>query len=133
MDRPTALTTPAVTEPANPSGFPMATTNWPTRRREASPSVAGERSGAAARRTAMSDRGSVPTILMSSSRPSTSVAIPRSVPSTTCAEVSRKPSLVTATALPLPSTRRGAPTRRHTRRLATAGDTTSATRVTTCE
>ena len=29
-DRPTALTTPAVTEPASPSGLPTATTSWPT-------------------------------------------------------------------------------------------------------
>ena len=31
-DRPSPLTTPAVTEPARPSGLPTATTSWPTRR-----------------------------------------------------------------------------------------------------
>ncbi len=32
-ERPSAETTPAVTEPAKPCGFPIATTSWPTRRR----------------------------------------------------------------------------------------------------
>ena len=40
-ERPSADTTPAVTEPANPWGLPIATTSWPTRSRSASPSVAG--------------------------------------------------------------------------------------------
>ncbi len=40
-DRPTADTTPAVTDPANPCGLPIATTSWPTRSVEASPSCAG--------------------------------------------------------------------------------------------
>ena len=34
-ERPSALTTPAVTVPAKPSGLPMATTSWPTRNRSA--------------------------------------------------------------------------------------------------
>ena len=34
-DRPSALTTPAVTVPAKPSGLPIATTSWPTRNRSA--------------------------------------------------------------------------------------------------
>ena len=38
--RPRAETTPAVTEPPNPCGFPIATTSCPTRRRLASPSSA---------------------------------------------------------------------------------------------
>ena len=37
-----ALTTPALTEPAKPSGLPMATTSWPTRSWSASPSTAGD-------------------------------------------------------------------------------------------
>ena len=37
-ERPSALTTPAVTLPASPSGLPMATTSWPTRSADASPS-----------------------------------------------------------------------------------------------
>ena len=32
-DRPSADTTPAVTEPAKPCGLPIATTSWPTRER----------------------------------------------------------------------------------------------------
>ena len=40
-ERPRALTTPAVTEPAKPSGLPIATTSWPTRSRAASPNGAG--------------------------------------------------------------------------------------------
>ena len=40
-ERPSAETTPAVTEPANPCGLPIATTSWPTRRLSASPSTAG--------------------------------------------------------------------------------------------
>ena len=40
-ERPSADTTPAVTDPPRPCGLPIATTSWPTRRRSASPSVAG--------------------------------------------------------------------------------------------
>src|SRR6266540_3908175 len=40
-DLPSALTTPALTEPANPSGLPTAITSWPTRTSSASPSMAG--------------------------------------------------------------------------------------------
>ncbi len=39
-DRPSADTTPAVTVPPKPCGFPIATTNCPTRNSAASPSVA---------------------------------------------------------------------------------------------
>ena len=45
-ERPRALTTPAVTEPAKPSGLPIATTSWPTRSRAASPNGAAARSAA---------------------------------------------------------------------------------------
>ena len=41
-ERPSAETTPAVTEPAKPFGLPIATTSWPTRSRSASPSSAGD-------------------------------------------------------------------------------------------
>src|ERR687897_507989 len=41
MERPSALTTPAVTLRWKPKGLPMATTSWPTTRFPASPSVAG--------------------------------------------------------------------------------------------
>ena len=40
-ERPSADTTPAVTEPAKPCGLPIATTSWPTRSAAASPSSAG--------------------------------------------------------------------------------------------
>ena len=49
-DRPRALTTPAVTEPARPSGLPTATTSWPTTSSSASPSSAGAGWAAAAAR-----------------------------------------------------------------------------------
>src|SRR6185312_546101 len=40
-ERPSPLTTPAVTEPASPSGLPTATTSCPTRSVPASPRTAG--------------------------------------------------------------------------------------------
>src|SRR5207244_39858 len=40
-ERPRALMMPALTDPAKPSGLPMATTSCPTRSRDASPSSAG--------------------------------------------------------------------------------------------
>ena len=59
-ERPSAETTPAVTEPAKPCGLPMATTSWPTRSLAASPSCAGRGRSASARSTARSDSGSAP-------------------------------------------------------------------------
>ena len=56
-DRPSALTTPAVTVPANPSGLPIATTSWPTRSRSAWPSGAGRGLPPVVRTTARSDSG----------------------------------------------------------------------------
>ena len=41
-ERPSAETTPAVTEPLNPFGLPIATTSWPTRSCSASPRVCGD-------------------------------------------------------------------------------------------
>ena len=70
-DRPSAETTPAVTDPANPLGFPIATTSWPTRSASASPSVAGARSAVSERSTARSESGSAPTTSALNSRPST--------------------------------------------------------------
>jgi hypothetical protein len=61
-ERPSADTTPAVTEPAKPFGLPMATTSWPTRSPSASPRRAGSRSRASARRTARYESGSAPTV-----------------------------------------------------------------------
>ena len=60
-DRPSAETTPAVTDPVKPSGLPIATTSCPTRRSPASPSSAAGRSPSAVRITARSESGSEPT------------------------------------------------------------------------
>ena len=124
-DRPSALTTPAVTVPAKPSGLPMATTSWPTRSRAASPSGAGRGLPPVVRTTARSDSGSRPTTWNSSSAPSTNVAVPRSVPATTWAEVTRWPTGSMATADPAPPPDQP-PTWRVTRRLATDGMSRSA-------
>ena len=75
-ERPRAETTPAVTEPANPFGLPIATTSWPTRRVSALPSSAGTRSCVSVRNTARSLKASEPITENSSSRPSTNDARP---------------------------------------------------------
>ena len=129
--RPSAETTPAVTDPSKPCGFPIATTSWPTRSVSASPSTAGARLSASARRTARSDNGSRPMIPNRYSRPSVNDARPAVERSaTTCAEVSRKPSAVSTTALPAPVVAWPPRTRRMTRRLATDGASLSATEMT---
>ena len=132
-ERPRALTTPAVTDPAKPSGLPIATTSWPTFSRDASPSWAGVREAAAALRTARSDSGSVPTISMPNSVPSAKEALPRFDPATTWAEVRMKPSGVMTTPLPPPCPSGPFRVRRVTRRLPTDGISRSATRVMTRE
>ena len=76
-DRPSPLTTPAVTEPVSPSGLPTATTSWPTWSVPASPRVAGSGVAARARTTARSDSGSAPTTSTSASAPSLNTARPR--------------------------------------------------------
>lgn len=55
IDRPSALTTPAVTVPVRPSGLPTATTSCPTCSRFASPSRAGAGVFPDARTTARSE------------------------------------------------------------------------------
>src|SRR5262249_28044288 len=130
---PSPLTTPAVTDPPNPSGFPTATTSWPTRRVDASPSVAGISVEPDARSTARSDSGSDPATSTGTSAPSGKDAEPRSVPAPTCAEVSGTPAGETATALPLPCALPPPRPRVHTRRLATDGIRRSTTVVTTRE
>ena len=61
-DRPSALTTPAVTEPVRPSGLPTATTSWPTRSRVGVAELGGrEDRRRVTRTTARSDSASVPT------------------------------------------------------------------------
>ena len=133
-ERPSADTTPAVTDPANPFGFPIATTSCPTRSRSASPSVAGSRSVESARRIARSEKGSLPTTENRISRPSTNEARPPlSRRATTCADVSRYPSGVSTTALPPPAGNWPRRVRRVTRRFATDGASRSATPVTARE
>jgi hypothetical protein len=102
-DRPSPLTTPAVTDPASPSGVPTATTSWPTRRVLASPSSAGGGVVSRARTTARSDSGSAPTTSTSDSDPSLNTARPRTARATTCALVSSRPSPVITTAEPAPA------------------------------
>ena len=127
-ERPSAEITPAVTEPAKPFGLPIATTSCPTRRPDASPRTAEVRSSASARSSARSDRGSAPTTRKPISRPSTNVARPtRPRPATTWAEVSRKPSGVSTTALPAPTGTCPRRVARSTRRLATLGARRSTT------
>ena len=132
-ERPSALTTPAVTEPAKPSGLPIATTSWPTRSRSASPSSAGARSEAVMRMTARSESGSLPTTWKGNSRPSAKDAVPPSARWITCADVSAKPSGVMMTPEPAPSARRPPRRRCATRRLVTEGASRSATDVTIAE
>src|SRR6266542_508939 len=129
-ERPRALTTPAVTDPARPIGLPRATTSWPTRSWSAFPRDTGSRSAALVRITARSESGSRPTTSNGSSRPSVREARPRLAPSTTWAEVTRNPSGVMITAEPAPCAWYPPGTRLLTRRLATDGRTRSATEVT---
>ena len=69
-----ALTMPVVTVPSSPSGDPMATTGWPTRRSAEEPSVMGVRPVTFwARTTAMSLAGSEPTTVNDAVRPSAKV------------------------------------------------------------
>ena len=132
-DRPSALTTPAVTEPANPSGFPIATTSCPTFSRDASPRCAAVSVAADARSTARSDSGSVPTISIPNSVPSAKDALPRLEPATTWADVRMNPSGVMTTPLPPPCASGPPRPRRDTRRFPTDGISCSATRVMTRE
>ena len=139
-DRPRALTTPAVTEPARPSGLPTATTSWPTTSWSASPSSAGGGVVPEARSTARSDSGSAPTTRNGAVEPSANAAVPDVAPPTTWALVSKKPSPVKTTpeprlSLPRPAPPRPAPPRRGwgTRRLATLPVSSAATPATICE
>ena len=72
-ERPSALTTPAVTVLWKPSGLPSAIASWPATTRCESPSVAGVRSLASMRTTARSLSGSSPTRSATACRPSFSV------------------------------------------------------------
>jgi hypothetical protein len=128
-DRPSAETTPAVTEPANPCGFPIATTSWPTRRADASPSSAGRSSPSSIPITARSLKRSRPVTEKRNSRPSGNDAHPPRVEAgTTWAFVTSSRGEST-TAAP-PASRIPDRERRRTRRLATDGETRSTTSIT---
>ncbi len=88
MLRASALTTPAETVLLNPSGFPMATTSWPTRSDAELPSSACGRWVPSMRMTARSVAGSLPTSVAACSEPSVRVTRISRAPATTCALVS---------------------------------------------
>src|ERR1700750_1588996 len=134
-DQPSALTTPAVTDPASPSGLPTATTSWPTLSWSASPTSAGAGVGPCARSTARSDSGSAPTTRNGADVPSENSAVPPVDLPTTWAFVSRNPSPVKTTPEPRLSPRPYPPPcpPRGTRRLATLDVSRSATPETICE
>ena len=132
-ERPSALTTPAVTEPARPSGLPTATTSWPTTSWSASPSSAGAGVSPLARSTARSDSGSAPTTRNGIEVPSENAAVPSFAWPTTCALVSRNPSPVNTTPEPRLSPVPPRLPRWGTRRLATLGVSRPATPETICE
>src|SRR5262249_15979330 len=122
----------AARDTARPSGWPTATTRWPTPSPSAAPSLAGGAVGPAARKTARSERGSAPTVVNGVEVPSPNEAVPDCAFPTTCALVSRKPSLVYTTAEPRLSPPRPEP-RRGTRRLATLPVRSAATPTTIWE
>ena len=67
---------PVVTVPSRPSGEPIATTSWPTRRLPEEPSVIGVRPDTPCTlTTAMSLLGSVPTTVNGAVRPSAKVTL----------------------------------------------------------
>jgi hypothetical protein len=123
-DRPSPDTTPAVTDPASPSGLPTATTSWPTTRSSLSPSRAGSGVGTCDLITARSDSGSRPTTVKAPEEPSANASVPDLAEPITCAFVSRNPSAVNTTADPLP---------RPARTPATLGCSSAATEETICE
>ncbi len=132
-DRPRALTTPAVTVPARPSGLPTATTSWPTRSPLASPRRTGGGVGPSARATARSESGSVPMTWNGVVPPSPNSTVPASARPTTCALVSRKPSSVKTTPEPAAATNRPPGWRCAMCSAATLGVSSAATEVTIAE
>src|SRR2546427_10919890 len=129
-ERPNPLTTPDVTDPEKPIGFPIATTSWPTLSWSALPIRMGWRLSVRARATARSLSGSAPTTSTSCSVPSMNDALAAPPAATTWAEVTRNPSGVMTTPDPAPPNPRPA---RPMRRLATDGRTASATELTMTE
>ena len=128
IERPSALTTPAVTEPASPSGLPTATTSEPTRSESASPYSGGLGTSRSVRTTARSESASVPTTSNRAVVPSPNAASPAVAPPTTWALVIRWPSSLSTTADPADS-----PRRPRMRRAATRGVRLSATPTTIAE
>ena len=71
-----ALMMPVVTVPSRPSGDPIATTPWPTRKLAEEPRLIGVRPETpSARTTAISLAGSVPTTVKGAVRPSANVTV----------------------------------------------------------
>src|SRR6266568_2424302 len=101
-ERPSALTTPAVTVVWKPYGLPMATAIWPARIACESPSWAGTRFGASMRTTARSVCGSSPTTAAATRRPSASDTSILLAPRMTWLLVNAKPSGVKMKPEPLP-------------------------------
>lgn len=133
MERPSPLTTPAVTEPESPSGLPTAMTNCPTLSDSASPRSAGVTVGALPCTTARSESGSEPTTSTAVRVPSAYTALPPWAPPTTWALVRRYPSEVNRTAEPAPMRKRPCRPVPDTSRAATWGVTAAATRITVAE
>src|SRR5207249_5814052 len=126
-ERPSALTTPAVTECWNPYGFPMAIATWPTRTDRESPSVAHGNDSPwddTTRTTARSVSASAPTRSANIDRPSGIATVTRPGRSTTWLLVRMRPSGVKQTPEPPPCS---------TSILTTAGPTASTARMTACE
>ena len=126
-DRPSPLTTPAVTEPASPSGLPTATTSWPTR------SVAGVAElgrrgsgGPGADDGEVGERIGADDVDVGLAAVAEHRAGPRLAPATTWALVSSSPSPVKTTAEPAPPR----PSRPVTCSAATCGVRSAATAVT---
>src|SRR5256886_7350151 len=136
-ERPSALTTPAVTVLWKPSGLPIATTSWPTRSAPESPSSATVSETGGTRSTARSVSGSSPTSSARTRRPSGNAASSRVASWTTWLVVSTNPSGVNTNPEPFPGTSRAGRPRRstlwRTSTLTTAGPTCSAAPGTACE
>src|SRR5438094_760504 len=105
-ERPSPLTTPAVTVLWNPSGLPIAMTSCPTRSAPESPSSARAREGGSTRITATSVSGSSPTSSARSRRPSAKAASIRVASCTTWLFVRMKPSGVNTNPEPWPGSSR---------------------------
>ncbi len=132
-ERPSAEITPAETVLWKPSGLPMATASWPTRRRSESAKAAKGRRAASAFITARSVAGSVPTTRTGYVSPSVSVIVSSPEFSTTWLLVRTNPSGAMISPLPAPSRPQGVYPFCLTRTATTAGPTKSTTLTTARE